>query len=141
MKVLRKLLVVLGIVAGIVAMVSYFLLLRQKPQYRGKLDVKGLKSPVEIYYDTYGIPHIYASNEDDLYLALGYAHAQDRLFQMELLRRVSAGRLSEIFGKDLLEVDRFFRALGLNIHAQESAQLFYNDTNTTYKRAANAYLQ
>jgi len=141
MKVLRNLLVVLGILAGIVAMISYFLLLRQKPQYRGKLGVKGLKAPVEIYYDTYGIPHIYASNEDDLYMALGYAHAQDRLFQMELLRRVSAGRLSEIFGKDLLEVDQFFRVLGLNIHAQESAQVFYNDTNSAYKRAANAYLQ
>jgi penicillin G amidase len=140
MKVLRKLFVVLGIVAGIVAMVSYFLLLRQKPQYRGQLGVKGLTAPAEIYYDAYGIPHIYASNEADLYFALGYAHAQDRLFQMELLRRVSAGRLSEIFGKELVETDRFFRMLGLNVHAQESAQLFYNDTNTAYKRATNAYL-
>jgi len=140
MKLFRKILAVVGILAGTAAMAAYFFLLQQKPEYRGHLKVKGLREPVEIYYDAYGVPHIYASNEEDLYFALGYAQAQDRLFQMELLRRVASGRLSEIFGKDLLEVDQFFRMLELNQHAQESAQIFYNDSNSAFKRATNAYL-
>src|SRR5262245_3247531 len=101
MRKLRRFFAILVILAGIAAMVSYFLLLQQKPKYRGNIRVSGLKAPSEIYFDKYGIPHIYAGNEEDLYFSLGYVHAQDRLFQMELLRRVSSGRLSEVFGEEL----------------------------------------
>src|SRR5688572_12547818 len=118
MKVLRRFFV-LGLIlllAG--AMGVYFFLLNQKPSYSGTVAVAGLTHPVEIYFDTYGVPHIYADNEEDLFFALGYVHAQERLFQMELLRRVSAGRLSEIFGAGLVDTDRFFRMLGLHLHAE-----------------------
>jgi penicillin amidase len=87
------------------------------PQTSGEVNLRRLKEDVEILRDTYGVPHIYAKNEPDLYFALGYAMAQDRLWQMEFFRRLGHGRLSEVLGKDLVKVDRFFRMLtaaGLN---------------------------
>jgi len=84
------------------------------PQYSGEIKKMGGKKPVEIYRDAYGIPHIYAQNEHDLYFTQGYVHAQDRLWQMEQLRRLVKGRLSEIVGKDTVEVDMFMRLLGMN---------------------------
>ena len=62
------------------------------PQYDGELNIEGLRHEVEVFFDDYGIPHIYAQDKHDLYLAFGYVHAQDRLFQMELLRRAGGGR-------------------------------------------------
>ncbi len=81
------------------------------PQTSGEIGLKGLKEDVEIIRDTYGVPHIYAKNEPDLYLGLGYAMAQDRFWQMEFFRRLGHGRLSEVFGKDFVEADRYFRML------------------------------
>lgn len=109
-----------------------------KPKYNGELTLNGVSQEVEVYYDTYGIPHIYAQSEEDALRALGYVHAQDRLWQMELLRRVASGRLSEVFGKDLLETDRFFLALGIDeATAKTTAAL---DVNASSFRMANAYL-
>ena len=71
---------------------------KSQPQLSGRLFVPGIKEEVEIIRDTYGVPHIYAKNEPDLYFALGYAMAQDRLWQMEFYRRLGHGRLSEILG-------------------------------------------
>ncbi len=90
--------------------------LSQKSFYptSGEIAVSGLKSPVKIYFDNFGVPQILAQNEDDAYFSLGYMHAQDRLWQMDLTRRVAEGRLSEIFGSSTLEFDRFFRTIGLN---------------------------
>jgi len=81
------------------------------PQYSGKLQLKGLSQAVNVYRDEYGIPHIYAKNEKDLYRATGFVMAQDRMWQMDLLRRVTTGRLSEIFGKDMVDTDVLMRAL------------------------------
>ncbi len=94
---------------------SYNLLTR-KPviQRSGKFHLQGLHEPIKIITDGYGIPHIYAHNEDDLYFAQGYIHAQERLWQMEMNRRLGAGRLAEIFGTVALETDRFCRRLGLH---------------------------
>jgi hypothetical protein len=72
------------------------------------LKLKGLNQRVEVLFDDYGVPHIYGQNEEDVYFAFGYVHAQERLFQMEMMRRVSAGRLSEILGSSVIEVDKFF---------------------------------
>jgi penicillin G amidase len=100
----------------------------------------GLADKVEIKYDTYGIPHIYANSEADAYQALGYVHAQERLFQMEMIRRVATGTLAEIFGSDLLYVDKLFRTLGI---PQKSKQLTqqYNLSKEPHKNAAEAYYQ
>ncbi|MEN8691653.1 MAG: penicillin acylase family protein [Desulfobacterales bacterium] len=82
-----------------------------QPQVSGAITVTGIRDPVEIVRDVHGIPHIYAQSEPDLFFAMGYAMAQDRLWQMEFYRRVGTGRLAEILGKEALEADRHFRTL------------------------------
>ena len=91
-----------------------------KPDYDGEQELEGLSAEVTVHYDEYGVPHIYGSNEKDAFRALGYVHAQDRLWQMELLRRIASGGLSEVFGKDVLETDRFFLSLGIDDASQKS---------------------
>ncbi len=112
----------------------------QRPKYSGTIKISGIKAPVTTYFDPYGIPHIYADKEEDAFQVLGYIHAQERLFQIELIRRVSAGRLSEVFGNKTLEVDKFFRMLGMNQHAEKSATVFMNGPDSQCKRDAIAYL-
>lgn len=113
----------------------------QKPQYNGSVELAGLQQKVEVVFDYYGVPHIYAENEIDAYFALGYVHAQDRLFQMEMTRRVAAGRLAEILGPDFIKVDAFFKTLGLEDHAVASAKAFLSGDSLPYQRAALAYLK
>jgi penicillin G amidase len=79
--------------------------------YNENVNIKGLEHPVKIYHDENGIPHIYAVTEHDLYMATGYVMAQERLWQMDLLRRVTLGRLSEIFGDDFIKTDLLLRSL------------------------------
>src|SRR5215510_6260186 len=86
----------------------------------GTLAIAGLSAPVEVVRDKEGVPHIFAKSEDDLYSALGFVHAQDRLWQMEMLRRTGQGRLSEIFGERTFTTDVFLRTLDLYGHAQRS---------------------
>ena len=109
-----------------------------KPNYKGDLELTSLQSEVEVFYDEYGVPHIYAQNQNDAYIALGYAHAQDRLWQMELVRRISAGRLSEIFGKEMIKTDKFFLGLGIEAAAIKSIQKL--DTTTQAYKLTKAYL-
>jgi len=87
---------------------------RPLPKTKGKLHLQGLHEPVEVFTDSYGVPHIYAHNEDDVYFAQGYMHAQERLWQMEINRRVGSGCLSELFGSIAIETDRFCRRLGMH---------------------------
>ncbi|MDP4726839.1 MAG: penicillin acylase family protein, partial [Desulfobacterales bacterium] len=84
---------------------------KSQPQISGTITVAGIHDLVEIIRDVHGMPHIYAQNEPDLFFAMGYAMAQDRLWQMEFYRRVGTGRLAEILGKEALEADRHFRTL------------------------------
>lgn len=92
---------------------------RAFPQITGTLAVPGLRAPVEILRDRWGVPHLYALNAHDLFFAQGYVHAQDRLWQMDFNRRVPSGRLSEIFGEATLPADRFMRTIGLRRAAEE----------------------
>ncbi len=90
----------------------------------GILQLNGLNADVKILRDSWGIPHIYAKNVHDLLFAQGYVHAQDRLWQMDFERRAASGRLSEIFGRITLDIDRWTRILGLNRAARlETSQL------------------
>jgi len=109
-----------------------------KPSYDGVVDSPGLKSDVTVYYDNYGIPHIYAKNETDAFRTLGYVHAQDRLWQMELLRRIARGGLSEVFGRDLLETDKFMLSMGIDEATKKTLATL--DTNSAMVREAKAYL-
>lgn len=92
------------------------------PNYAGEIALKNLSEKVEIHFDAIGVPHINAQNQQDAYRALGYVHAQDRLWQMELIRRIAAGRLAEIFGEKLIETDTFMSGLGIEESAQETIQ-------------------
>ena len=91
-----------------------------QPNYSGEITLKNLSEDVTIYFDEIGAPHINAQNQNDAYTALGYVHAQDRLWQMELIRRIASGRLSEIFGKEVLDKDIFFAGLGIEEAAEET---------------------
>jgi len=104
----------------------------------GSVALGQLKAPVTVRYDERGIPHIRAESEADLYRALGYVHAQDRLFQMELMRRLARGELAEVLGPKLLEVDRLFRTLELRAHAD--AYVAAMDKSSSPYRALDAYL-
>ena len=109
------------------------------PTYRGELSLADLDTAVEVYYTAYGVPHIYAETNHDAYYSLGYVHAQDRLWQMDLIRHVGSGRLSELFGADLVEVDRYLRTMGVGKYAQESAQEFLK-RNHESKPLVEAYI-
>jgi len=85
--------------------------LSSRPVYSGQIEIAGLMEPLEIIRDEYGVPHIFAHEERDLYRATGYVMAQDRLWQMDLIRRLTSGRLSEIFGPEFMEADLLLRAL------------------------------
>jgi len=139
MKILRNILVGILALALVVVAVAYFYFRSTAPQYSGNVKLSGLKSEVEVLYDDYGIPHIYAQNQEDAYFALGYVHAQDRLFQMEMLRRAAGGRLSEILGPDLIKVDKLFRTLGINQFAKQHAQKFLSSDTAAFQRTALAY--
>ncbi|MBP8156719.1 MAG: penicillin acylase family protein, partial [Leadbetterella sp.] len=112
-----------------------------KPDLNANLSLPGLKSEVEVLYDNHGIPHIYAQNEEDLFYSFGYVHAQDRLFQMEVLRRLADGRLSELFGEPALESDKFFRTLSFREHAKITIANTYKDPNSPFVKAAKAYIK
>ncbi|OOG72409.1 penicillin acylase family protein [Algoriphagus sp. A40] len=138
---MKKLLSFLGFLALLLVIGLLIFIFYQSPQYNGELKLDGLKEEVEVHFDKYGIPHIYAQNETDAYRALGYVHAQDRLFQLEMMRRVGSGTLAEFLGKDLMEVDQFFHTLGIPKHSKESAAAFLAQGETPWKKAAEAYLE
>jgi penicillin amidase len=83
------------------------------PDYSGEVFLTGLSDEVTVYRDERGMPHIYATNEHDLYFTVGYVMAQERLWQMDLIRRATTGRLSEIFGRDYVQTDLFLRSLDM----------------------------
>lgn len=108
---LAALVVVVVVVGGVG---SWWMIRRPWPRVNGTITVPGLEQTVEVRRDEWGVPHIYAQNERDLYFAQGYVHAQDRLWQMDFQRRVGHGRLSEVLGEATVETDTFLRTLGTN---------------------------
>jgi penicillin G amidase len=93
---------------------------RSHAKVKGELSVTGTKEELTIARDEFGVPHIRAKSERDAFFAIGFAHAQDRLFQMDLLRRFTYGRLSEWLGKDSAQIDLFMRGLGFSTRANEA---------------------
>ncbi|MFQ6548362.1 penicillin acylase family protein [Aestuariibius sp. 2305UL40-4] len=92
---------------------AYWFASRSLPDYEATLRAEGLAAPVEIVRDNANVPHIFGASDADVYFALGFAHAQDRLWQMTMLRRTAQGRLSELFGERTLEIDTLLRRLDL----------------------------
>jgi penicillin amidase len=115
-KVLFVLLSIIVILFIVVAIYSFY----QKPKYEGELQLKQIHEKTTVYFDDFGVPHIYANTQRDAMVTLGYVHAQDRLWQMELLRRIVPGKLSEIFGSAALKNDKFFVGLGIEEASQKA---------------------
>ncbi len=138
--VLVTILVILSVVGGVTgnaAVASSF------PQTSGETKLAGLSGSVDVYRDKLGIPHIYAGNLRDLFMAQGYVHAQDRFWQMDFWRHVGSGRLSEMFGKSQVDTDAFLRTLGWRqLAEQEFANLDpeSQDILNAYSAGVNAYL-
>lgn len=104
------------------------------------VQLPGLHDIVTIYCDHYGVPHIYAKTEEDLYFATGYVHAQDRLWQLDITRRQFNGRVSEVLGEVALETDIFYRIIGLERAANQSYQMFLaQDPNSPFLKGLHAY--
>ncbi|HEY6952517.1 MAG TPA: penicillin acylase family protein, partial [Bacteroidota bacterium] len=144
-----RLKVVVGIAATLLILVviggalTYYLISRSFPETSGSQTIKGLKAEVRIYRDDFGVPHIYAASDADGYFAVGYVQAQDRLWQMELIRRAGSGRLSEILGAPALNADRLFRTLGLSRIARRNAELLdpaVRNALQAYADGVNAFI-
>ena len=137
-RILKALAITLAALLVLLAAAGAWYIHSKQPQRSGSLSLTALTAPVSVRYDERGVPHIRAENEADLYRALGYVQAQDRLFQMEMTRRLANGELAEVLGPKLLEVDKFFRTLGLRNHADSYVATM--DKNSPNYRALDAYL-
>lgn len=135
---LKVLVVVLVLLAG-----AYIYARQSLPRTTGEIAVPGLGAAVEVLRDRHGIPHIYAASLEDAHFALGFVHAQDRLWQMEMNRRIGSGRLAEILGAPALETDRFMRTLGLRRVAQANLERYDARTRRlldAYAAGVNAFI-
>ncbi|MGY2440785.1 penicillin acylase family protein [Pseudomonas sp. SDO52101_S400] len=110
----------------------------KQPMRQGQVELRNLQGSVTVRYDERGVPHIRAENETDLYRALGYVHAQDRLFQMEAMRRLARGELAEVLGPKLLDTDKLFRSL--RIRERAATYVASLDKQSPAWKALQAYL-
>nr|WP_217344614.1 penicillin acylase family protein [Noviherbaspirillum sp. L7-7A]MBV0878779.1 penicillin acylase family protein [Noviherbaspirillum sp. L7-7A] len=136
----------IGIAALLLLVAAGFLWYRSAslPKTSGELSMSGLQSPVDVVRDREGIPHIYARSAHDAYFALGVVHAQDRLWQMEMNRRIAAGRVAEVLGPKAADTDRFLRTLGVRRNAQAIVQNLAPDARAAleaYAEGVNRYLE
>ena len=139
----KRLVAVLVVLLILVGVGGYFWLRTSLPKTSGALIVQGIDQPVEIVRDANAVPHIFAASEKDAYFALGFVHAQDRFWQMEMQRRLGAGRLSEVVGRSALRIDKFARTLGLYRRAKAALPLLSPDVRTAldaYAAGVNTWL-
>jgi len=135
--------IALAILVAIAVVGVYVFLRRSLPQTDGTITVSGISAPVEIVRDADSVTHVFGATKLDAYYGLGYAHAQDRLWQMEFQRRVGMGRLSEVFGPASVNTDRFLRTLGTGRAARSAWEALAEETKTAinaYVAGVNAFL-
>lgn len=147
MKTFRRILGGLGLMVLTLAIAvggfGAYTVRRSFPQTNGTVQIPGLTGAVDIYRDDYGVPHIYADNIHDLFLAQGYVHAQDRFYQMDFWRHQTAGRLSEMYGDGLVGTDKFLRTVGWQRLAEQEYALADAETKAildAYAEGVNAYI-
>jgi penicillin G amidase len=131
------LVLVIALVAGVVVVRKSF------PQTTGTIQVPGLSAKVSVVRDAHGIPQVYADTAHDLFYAQGFVQAQDRFFEMDVRRHITAGRLSELLGKDALETDMYIRTMGWRAVAQKELALLSPATMRyleAFSAGVNAYL-
>ena len=143
-KILTSLSVFLLALVIVTLIFSYRTLKKSLPKTDGTIEIQSLIKNVQIYRDDFGIPHIFAQNDYDLYFAQGYTIAQDRLWQMDLVRRAVNGRLSEVFGDSTISIDKFLLTIGFKRIAKD---LFEQISETSlsviqaYTDGINHYIQ
>ncbi|MDH3264821.1 MAG: penicillin acylase family protein, partial [Paracoccaceae bacterium] len=130
--------------AAVAAALAYYFASRSLPDYSAEHRVAGISAPVEIVRDNANVPHIFGASDEDVFFGLGFAHAQDRLWQMTMLRRTAQGRLSELRGQRTLKVDELMRRLDL--YGAASASVAAQDDETraaldAYARGVNAWIE
>lgn len=140
---LVRLFVAASALALVALLFAYYLASRSLPDYNAEYVLPGVTTPVEIVRNNNNVPHIFADRDADVFFALGFAHAQDRLWQMTMMRRTAQGRLSEMFGPRTLAVDELMRRLDIYRLAEEAVQ--YQDAQTrqalaSYAAGVNAWL-
>ncbi|WP_050528704.1 penicillin acylase family protein [Pseudorhodobacter aquimaris] len=138
----RTLLVLLGL-AALTLLIAYFFLSRSLPDYSENFVSGGVSGEVEIVRNNANVPHIFGQSDRDVYFALGFAHAQDRLWQMTMLRRTVQGRLSEVFGERTLKVDELMRRYDLYSLASQSVAVQNDATKdalAAYSSGVNAWI-
>ncbi len=143
-KIVSGILGMVVIIALAVMVIGLRLLKKSQPQTVGTVVVQGLHQPVSIYRDAYGVPHLFANNEDDLFFAQGYVHAQDRLWQMDLNRRAALGTLSEILGPRTIDYDKLIRTINLPAIANQLSSNLSRESQrilTAYAAGVNAFLK
>jgi len=127
-----------------ISILSYRLLNKSLPKTTGSTVLTILNQPVEVYRDEYGVPHIFAGNESDLFRAAGFVAAQDRLWQMDFSRRVANGQLSEIFGEITVDHDKFVRIWGFKRTAEEIVEILSPESRlalNAYADGVNAFIE
>ena len=123
---------------------GYIWLTSSLPQTSGTIRIAGISEDVTISRDEHGVPHILGASTEDINFAVGFVHAQDRLWQMEMNRRIAHGRVAEILGKEALPLDKFFRTLGFTERATSAWEALPEDTKErleAYAAGVNAYLE
>lgn len=136
--------VVLFSLLGASLLIGFGWLRSSLPQTDGTLYLSGPSAPITIARDEHGIPHISAATDHDLFFAMGFVHAQDRLWQMEMSRRAGKGRLAEILGATAVDIDKYFRTLGFADRAASAWELLDEETRASlqvYADGVNAFLQ
>ncbi len=141
MGLIKKFAIIACVLLVIAGAGTVFWLTTSFPVKTGPLVVNGPSTPVEIYRDETAIPYIYAKTDADAYFGLGFVHAQDRFWQMELMRRFGAGRLSEILGPSTLGTDKWMRTLGLYAKAEEQLELMPDAVKAALDAYANGVNQ
>ncbi len=109
---LRLLLFFFILFIGFAGLAFYWTFYKPLPNYEASVELEGLNAEVDIYWDEFGVPHIFSDNENDLYYAMGYVHAQDRLWQMTISQLAAEGRFAEFFGAELVDFDKYQRTIG-----------------------------
>lgn len=133
----------LALLAGVVAGGGMWWLRESQPAYSGVVESVPVGSPVRVLFDELAVPHVFADGWNDAYFTIGYLHARDRLWQMEMQRRVGQGRVAEILGNRASDLDRFMRTLGLYHAAENSLRALSGETRQalqSYARGVNQYL-
>jgi penicillin amidase len=133
-----KRLIVTGLLVLLVALAggAWWWAGQSLPMLDGELGVAGLKDPVEVVFDGHGVPHLYARDPEDAWFSAGVMHARDRLWQMELYRRVTLGRLSEVMGEATLPIDKRFLSINLRAGAEAEWSRLGPDARMALERYA-----